>query len=77
MSQGSKAAAKPGFFARIGKYFSDVRTELRRVVWPSRSEVINSSMIVIVTLVFFILFTLVIDNISSFILIDVLAGIGR
>jgi len=77
MSQASKAAAKPGIFARIGKYFSDVRTELRRVVWPSRNEVINSSIIVIVTLIFFILFTLVIDNISSFVLIDVLAGIGR
>jgi len=77
MGQASKTAAKPNAFARIGKYFTDVRTELRRVVWPSRSEVINSSVIVIVTLVFFILFTLVIDNISSFILIDVLAGIGR
>lgn len=77
MSQANKSAAKPSVFARIGKYFSDVRTELRRVVWPSRSEVINSSIIVIVTLIFFILFTLVIDNISSFVLIDVLAKIGR
>ena len=77
MSQAKKSAAKPNVFSRIGKYFTDVRTELRLVVWPSRNEVINSSIIVVVTLIFFILFTLVIDNIASFLLIDVLAGIGR
>jgi hypothetical protein len=30
-----------------------------------------------VTLIFFVLFTLVIDSISSFVFIDVLAGMGR
>ena len=78
MAQAKKGAAKkPSIFARIMKYFSDVRTELRRVVWPSRSEVVNSSIIVVVTLIFFILFTLVIDSIASYVLIDVLATVGR
>jgi preprotein translocase subunit SecE len=64
-------------FARFGHYLKDVRGELRRVIWPSRDEVVRSSFVVIITLVFFLLFTLVVDNISSYIFIDVLAGIGR
>jgi preprotein translocase subunit SecE len=77
MAQTNKAAAKPSVFARFGQYLKDVRGELRRVIWPSRDEVVRSSFVVIVTLIFFVLFTLVIDNISSFVFIDVLAGIGR
>jgi preprotein translocase subunit SecE len=77
MAQANKSAAKPGVFARFGKYLHDVRTELRRVIWPSRAEVINSSVVVIITLIFFVLFTLAIDSVASFLFIDVLAGIGR
>ncbi|MBN2839907.1 MAG: preprotein translocase subunit SecE [Coriobacteriia bacterium] len=77
MAQANKGAAKPNAFGRFKQYLHDVRTELRRVVWPSRREVINSSIVVIITLIFFVLFTLVIDNAASFVFIDVLAGIGR
>lgn len=77
MAQQKKGASKPSIIARFTTYLKDVRTELRRVVWPSRAEVISSSAIVIVTLLFFIVFTLVIDSISSYLLIDVLAKIGR
>jgi preprotein translocase subunit SecE len=77
MAQATKSAAKPSIFSRIGTYFRNVRTELRRVIWPSRKEVVNSSVIVIVTLVFFVFFTLIIDNLASYVFIDLLAGIGR
>lgn len=73
----SAPAKRPGVFARFGKYLKDVRTELRRVIWPSRNDVVNSSIIVIVTLVFFMLFTLVVDGISSALFLDVLGKIGR
>jgi preprotein translocase subunit SecE len=55
------AAAKPNVFERLGQYFRDVRTEMTRVVWPTRSEVLNSSVVVITTLVFFILFITLVD----------------
>ena len=53
--------AKPGFFTRLGNYFRDVRSEMRRVVWPNRAEVQNSSMVVVVTLLFFIVFITITD----------------
>jgi preprotein translocase subunit SecE len=77
MAKAKKSAAKPNVFARLSKYLHDVRTELRRVIWPSRAEVINSSVVVIITLIFFVLFTLAIDTVASYVFIDVLAGIGR
>jgi len=55
------APAKPGFFARLGNYFRDVRSEMKRVVWPSRPEVLNSSVVVIVTLIFFATFIALTD----------------
>ncbi len=61
-SKQPKAAGKPNIFARLGQYLRDVRSEMRRVVWPGRQEVINSSLVVIVALVFFALFTLVVDS---------------
>jgi preprotein translocase subunit SecE len=57
----ASAPAKPGFFARLGSYFRDVRSEMKRVVWPSRPEVINSSVVVIVTLIFFAVFIALTD----------------
>ena len=54
-------AGSAGFFGRIGQYFRDVRAEMTRVVWPSRPEILNSSVVVVVTLVFFIVFILIVD----------------
>jgi len=74
MAQAAKAA-KPNVFARIGRYLSDVRAEMKRVVWPSRQEVVNSSGIVITTLVIFVVLILIYDQIALFI-VDNLSKIG-
>ncbi|WP_298579581.1 preprotein translocase subunit SecE [uncultured Olegusella sp.] len=57
-SSSSKAAKpakakKTGFFGRIRNYFADVRSEMHRVTWPSKDELRNWSVGVIVTLVIF------------------------
>ncbi|MCL2503994.1 MAG: preprotein translocase subunit SecE [Coriobacteriia bacterium] len=54
--------AKPNVFARLAQYFRDVRSEMRRVVWPTRKDVLNSSIVVIVALLFFSLFALLVDT---------------
>jgi preprotein translocase subunit SecE len=64
-SKGSSAKAdKPNLVVRFGRYLRDVWAELKRVVWPTRPEVINSSLVVIVTIIFFVAFTFVVDNLS-------------
>ena len=48
-----KAAPKKKHFARIRGWFSDVKSEMNRVTWPSKSELKNYSVAVIVMLVVF------------------------
>ena len=66
----SKAVpAKLNVFERIVKYFKDVRVEMQRVVWPNREEVIQSSLVVVVALAFFIVYVFAWDQVSQFLFI--------
>ena len=42
---------KPGMIARAKKYLGSIRSEMKRVVWPSKKELINYSVAVIVSLI--------------------------
>ncbi|WP_321971721.1 preprotein translocase subunit SecE [Paratractidigestivibacter sp.] len=53
---------KPGFFKRIGNWFGDVKAEMRRVTWPSKTELRNYSVAVIVMLVVFGLVIWLVDS---------------
>lgn len=63
--------SKPGLFSRLIDYLKGVKLELKRVVWPNREEIINSTIIVIVTLIFFSIFTFGIDSLSSLLIISI------
>ena len=41
------AVKKPGVFARLGRSLRDMRGEIKKVVWPSKKQIINNTMIVI------------------------------
>ena len=40
--------SKPGFFARIGKWFKEMKSELKKVQWPTKKQTINNTVIVII-----------------------------
>lgn len=48
-----KSDKKPGFFARIRNWFGDVRTEMHKVVWPSKEELKTYTVAIIAMLVVF------------------------
>lgn len=52
-SLAKKAPPKKGLFSRIRQYFREVRQELKKVVWPSRREVLAASLVVIAIIVIF------------------------
>ena len=61
-------AKKPGLWARVkgvfgrfGKYLKDTRSELKKVVWPSRKETINNTCVVLVVVAVSAVFMLVLD----------------
>ena len=38
---------QPGFFEKVGKWFREMRSELKKVVWPSRKQLVNNTLIVL------------------------------
>ncbi len=42
---------KPGVFARIGKWFHELKVEAKKVVWPSKQTVTKNTVVVIVALI--------------------------
>ena len=57
-----KKGGKPSIFTRASTYFKNVRTEMKRVVWPSRDELVKYSVAVVAMLVFFGVLIAVVDS---------------
>ncbi len=38
-----KDESKPGFFKRIGKWFREMKSELKKVVWPTGKQLVKNS----------------------------------
>ena len=60
-------AKKPGFFARIGKWFRELKSECHKIVWPTRQQTVNNTLVVIACVIIVGIF---IWN------IDILFGLG-
>lgn len=37
---------KPGFFTRISRSIRDIRGEMKKVVWPTKKQVVNNTLVV-------------------------------
>lgn len=56
---------KPGVFARIGKWFKDMRSELKKVQWPTRKQTVNNTLIVIACVIVVGVFIWVFDYLAN------------
>ena len=54
--------AAGGRFERMRVFLSEVRNELKRVTWPSQKEVYATTVVVIVTSIFFGLYLFALDQ---------------
>ena len=41
------AEKKPGIFARIGKWVRELKSELKKVQWPTKKQTVNNTLIVL------------------------------
>lgn len=57
--------ARAGFFTRLGTFWRDVRSELRRVTWPSARDVQNTTIITIIAVAFFAAYLWSIDQVFA------------
>lgn len=53
---------RAGFFERIATFASDVRSEMRRVTWPTLKDVQNTTIITIIAVAFFATYLWLIDK---------------
>ena len=45
-----KDEKKPGFFKRIGKWFREMKSELKKVVWPTGKQTANNTLVAVVVM---------------------------
>jgi preprotein translocase subunit SecE len=62
------AFRKSDMFQKIARFFNDVQTELSKVSWPTREELINSTMIVAVVSILFTIYIFAADYILAWIM---------
>lgn len=58
------------------QFFRDVKGEMKRVTWPTRTDVLRWSGVVVVALLFFGIFVAVLDNAIITPLLVLVSGIG-
>ena len=46
-----KDESKPGFFKRAAKWFREMKSELKKVVWPTGKQLFNNTLISVVVMV--------------------------
>ena len=54
-----------GWWSRASEFFTEVRNEMKRVTWPSRREVYATTLVVILTSMFFGLYLFGVDLLFS------------
>jgi preprotein translocase subunit SecE len=53
------------WYKRFGNFLRDVRAELKKVTWPSKNEVVSTTVVVIAATVFFGFYLFFMDVIFS------------
>ena len=52
----------PGWFGRLTQFVHDVRAEMKRVSWPTRSQVQHTTIITLIAVVFFAVYLFLVDQ---------------
>ena len=68
--------AREGFFERIANFGSDVRSEMRRVTWPTLKDVQNTTIITIIAVAFFATYLWLIDKGWTFVINGLTKALG-
>ena len=63
-------AKKPGFFAKIAKFFR----EMKKVVWPTWSQTVNNTAIVIAVIIMVGVFLAIVDTLFGGVVRGVVIG---
>jgi preprotein translocase subunit SecE len=57
--------SKPGVFSRIAKWLRELKSELKKVQWPTAKQTVNNTVIVILCVIIVGVFIWVFDALAS------------
>lgn len=61
----AEQAKKPGFFSRIGRTLRDLRGEIKKVIWPTKKQLINNTVVVFIFVAICAIFISILDFLFS------------
>ena len=67
---------KVRWYKRFSNFLREVRSEVKKVTWPSRREVYNTTVVVIIAMVFFGFYLYFMDAVFSWLLLKIQAFFG-
>jgi preprotein translocase subunit SecE len=59
------------WYKRLGNFLRDVRAELKKVTWPSKNEVVSTTIVVVAATIFFGFYLFFMDVIFSWVITQV------
>lgn len=68
---------KPGFFKRLGRFFRELKSELKKVAWPTGRDTMKKTGIVIVCVIVVSVIVWIFDGIASSVIDALLSLFGR
>lgn len=57
---------KPSLFARMGKWFRELKSEIHKIVWPTAQQTLNNTVVVIAAIFIIGVFIWVLDAVLGF-----------
>lgn len=60
-----KKAKKDGLFTKVKRSFSDMKGETKKIVWPTKKQIINNTGVVITFMIIAAIFVGTLDTILS------------
>ena len=64
----AEKAKKPSLISRIGKSLREYKSEMKKVVWPSKKQIINNTCIVLVVVVIAAIVIFLLDSVFGLVL---------
>lgn len=65
-TKSNKVNKKAGFFSKSVRYFKELKSETKKLVWPTKNQVINNTIVVITMLIIVGLFVWGLDLLFDF-----------
>jgi preprotein translocase subunit SecE len=62
------APRSPNWLTNIRQFWHDVKAEMKKVSWPVRNEVVNTTIIVIIAIFFFAFYLYLADNLFGYLI---------